>query len=53
MPMHDSASIKKYRSVDLLHPSFVFHIETSHLICGADQMTGFYMKCKTGLKRVK
>ena len=23
----------------------VFHIETSHLICFTNQMTGFYMKC--------
>ena len=30
-----------------------FHIETSHLICNAYQMTGFYMKSITGLKWVK
>ena len=30
-----------------------FHIETNHLICTANQMTGFYMKCKTGVKWVK
>ena len=28
------------------------YIETSHLICTADQITGFYMKCNTGLKWV-
>ena len=28
----------------------VFHIETSHLICMANQMVGFYMKCSTRLK---
>ena len=33
-------------------PSIAFHIETSHLICRTNQMTGFYMKCKTGLKWV-
>ena len=25
-------------------PSFAFHLETSHLIYSADQMTGFYIK---------
>ena len=34
-------------------PSVAFHIETSHLICCANQMTGFYMKRNTGLKWVK
>ena len=29
-----------------------FHIETSHLLCGANQMTGLYMKCSTRLKCV-
>ena len=29
-----------------------FQIETSHLICTANQLTGFYMKCNTGLKWV-
>ena len=27
-------------------------METSHLFCRAKQMTGFYMKCNTGLKWV-
>ena len=31
-------------------PSVAFHIETSHLICSANQMTGFYMKFRTKLK---
>ena len=30
--------------------SIAFHIETSHLICTANQMIGFYMKCNTDLK---
>ena len=30
-------------------PSVAFHIETSHLFCSANQMTGFYMKFNTGL----
>ena len=32
------------------HSIVAFHIETSHLFCRANQATGFYMKCKTGLK---
>ena len=32
--------------------SVAFHIETSHLICIANQMTDFNMKCITGLKWV-
>ena len=31
-------------------PSVAFHIETSHLISTASQMTGFHMKCNSGLK---
>ena len=27
-----------------------FHVETSHLICTANQMTGFYVKFNTRLK---
>ena len=30
-----------------------FDIETSHLICTANQMTGFHVKCDFGLKSVK
>ena len=30
--------------LNLLQPSVVFHIETSHLICKANQMTDFHMK---------
>ena len=32
--------------------SVAFHIETSHLIYTANQVTGFYMKCNSGLKWV-
>ena len=28
------------------------HIETSHLICIANEMIAFYMECNTGLKLV-
>ena len=38
--------------MDPFQPSVVFHIETSHLICNANQMTGFHMKCNTGLRWV-
>ena len=34
-------------------PSVAFYRETSHLICSANQTTGFYMKCNTVLERVK
>ena len=37
----------------LSQPSVAFHIETSHLICTANQMTGFYMKCTTRLEWYK
>ena len=32
--------------------SVAFRMETSHLICSANQMTGFYMECNTGVKWV-
>ena len=34
-------------------PSIAFHKGTSHLICTANQVTGFYTKCSSGLKLVK
>ena len=34
-------------------PRAAFHIGTSHLICSANQVTGFCMKCNPGLKWVK
>ena len=35
----------------LIHfSSATFQIETSYLICNANQMTGFYMKCNTAVK---
>ena len=40
---------RKYFS---LQPNVAFHIETSHLIYTANQMTGLYMKCNGGLKWV-
>ena len=38
--------------INLRKSSVEFHIETSHLICRAKQVTGFYMKCNTGPKWV-
>ena len=32
---------------ELLKPSFLFHLESTHLICTANQTTVFYMKLKT------
>ena len=43
--------IKVY--INPIQSSFAFHIETSHLICSANQMNDFYMECNTVLKRVK
>ena len=38
--------------LNLFQLGVVFPIETSHLICSTNQMTGFYTKCNTGLKWV-
>ena len=42
-----------YFAPNLFQPSAAFHIEISHLICSANQMTGLYMKRNTGLKWFK
>ena len=39
--------------VNLFQSSVAFHVETSHLICTANQINGFYIKCNNGLKWVK
>ena len=39
---------KQHSSISLINPfqtSVAFHIETNRLICRANQMAGFYMKC--------
>ena len=36
--------------INQFQPIVPFHIETINLICIANQMTGFYMKCNAGLK---
>ena len=43
----DSCSVSISNSSE---PSVSFHIETSHLVRAANQMTSLYMKCNTGLK---
>ena len=35
----------KVKNKDIRTTSAAFHIESSHLICAENQMTGFYMKC--------
>ena len=42
-----------YALINPFQPSVAFHIETSYLICPANQMTGFCMKCNSGLRGVK
>ena len=37
--------VKFLKQVNLFQPSVAFYIEASHLICSANQMAGFYMKC--------
>ena len=41
------------KELTYFQPNVAFHIKTSHLICIANQMTGFYMKYDTSLKCVK
>ena len=46
-----SENVKK--SLHSFQLSVAFHIETSHLICSANLMSGFCMECNTRLKWVK
>ena len=51
-------SISKAGEVFFTHfnpfqPSIAFHIESCHLVCTANQMTDFYLKCINRLKWVK
>ena len=39
-----------YKWLNPFQSSVAFRIETSYLICNENQMTGFYMKCNTGVK---
>ena len=45
-------NFKRNGQINPFQHSFAFHIETSHLISSANQMTDFYMKCNTELKWV-
>ena len=47
-------TFNEYKKLQLnpYQPSVAFHIETSYLICIANQMAGFNMKCNTELKWV-
>ena len=45
---HSARAFSKY--FNPLQPSVAFHAENSRLIYTANQVTGFYMKCNTGLK---
>ena len=40
-------------SLTFFQPSVTFYIENSYLFCRANQVTGFYINCNTGLKWVK
>ena len=37
---------------NLFQARIAIHIETNHLICNGDQVTGFYMKYNTELNRI-
>ena len=58
--LHATASVlstqingeKGMKRINPFQPSVAFHTETIHLIRRANQRTGFFMKCNTGLKRV-
>ena len=39
-----------FKELNQFKPNVAFHLKNSHVICRANQMTGFYMKCNTGLK---
>ena len=41
-------NFKKKVEVSSFEPNVASHIETSHLTCTANQMTGFHMKCNSG-----
>ena len=42
-----------WMSINLSQSSVAFYRETSHLLCIANQMTGFCMKCNTRLEWIK
>ena len=44
--------VNKKVKINPFQPSIAFHIETGHLICSANQLTGFYMKYNNWLEWV-
>ena len=52
MKLYDWVNICKlsWRFINPFQPSVACHIETCHLVFAANEMTGFCMKCNTGLK---
>ena len=44
---------KLFKTFNQCQPNVSFHMETSHLMCFANQKTGFHMKCNTGPKRLR
>ena len=45
--------IIKINKFHLFLSNIPFHVETSHLICSANQMTGLYMTSNTEIKWIK
>ena len=43
---------KQHQDLNSIQPCIALHLETSHLLWTAEELTGFYMKCNTGLKWV-
>ena len=43
----------KLHMLNSFQPSVAFQMETSHLVCEAKQVTGFYIKRSTNLKWLK
>ena len=52
LPSFQKLEVVKY-PLNPFYPNVPFDIEASNLISTENQMTGFYMKGKTGLKWVK
>ena len=50
--MSKTAGLDQITGINTILSGVAFHIEISNLICSANQITGFYMKCNTGLKWV-
>ena len=44
---------RRRQCIKPFQPNVAFHIDTSHLICNANKMTGFYKECNNERKCVK